>query len=86
MSSTYGLKSGHTSQKGQTSPHERNTTMRGRSNLTPRVGSFSSSSEKNINFKTIQRIDNQVKKLLLTTRKMVVYEYLESSETWVSLL
>lgn len=83
MSSTSGLKSGHTSRKDQASPHEGNSTMRGRSNLTPGI---SSSNEKNINFKTIQRIDNQVKKLLLTTPKVVVYGYLESSETWVSLL
>ena len=82
MSSTSGLKSGHTSLKDQVSPHERNTAMRGRSN----VGGISSSNDKNINFKTMQRIDNQVKKLLLTTPKVVVYEYLESSETWVSKL
>ncbi len=46
----------------------------------------SAKSEDSINFKTVERIDRRVLDIVRTVSCVVVYEYLEDSETWVSTL
>lgn len=38
-----------------------------------------------MNFKTIQRIDESVAEVIMMVHKVVVYQYSETSKTWVRL-
>ena len=40
--------------------------------------------KESINLKTVERIDSGVNSILRTVSCVMVYEYLEDSETWVS--